>query len=107
MPSNARIPCETNVQPACVHLSCAPFPELLRMEDRKKRRKRPQRIYQARMTPRREKALADFEAEMATKYPSIGSKLGDRVAKKVIPFFALPTKQFAKFIYTDKCANES
>ena len=77
-----------------------PLPELLRLErsDRKAVAKDLKQIYRATDDVEAEKALADFEAEWAQKYPSIAPSWR-RAWQEVIPFFVF-SPAVRKIIYT-------
>jgi transposase-like protein len=93
---NAAFP-ETTVQTCIVHLlrhslnSCG-------WKDRKAVAKDLKQIYQATDDVEAEKALADFEAKWAQKYPSIAPSWR-RAWQEVIPFFVFPPA-VRKIIYT-------
>jgi putative transposase len=94
---NAAFP-ETTVQTCIVHL-VRHFLNFCGWKDRKAVAKDLRRIYQATDDGEAEKALADFEAEWGSKYPSIAPSWR-RAWQEVIPFFCFPTDDAAtKLIY--------
>jgi transposase-like protein len=93
---NAAFP-ETTVQTCIVHLVRHSL-NFCGWKDRKAVAKDLRRIYQATDDGEAEKALADFEAEWGSKYPSIAPSWR-RAWQEVIPFFAFPPA-VRKIIYT-------
>ena len=93
---NAAYP-DTTVQTCIVHLVRQSL-NFCVWKDRKVVAKDLKRIYQATDDAEAEKALADFEAEWAPKYPSI-TPAWRRAWQEVIPFFAFPP-EVRKVIYT-------
>ena len=93
---NAAYP-DTTVQNCIVHLVRQSL-NFCVWKDRKVVAKDLKRIYQATDDAEAEKALADFEAEWAPKYPSI-TPAWRRAWQEVIPFFAFPP-EVRKVIYT-------
>ena len=93
---NAAFP-DTTVQTCIVHLVRHSL-NFCGWKDRKEVAKDLKRIYQATDDTEAEKALADFESEWGTKYPSIAPSW-QRAWQEVIPFFAFPPA-VRKIIYT-------
>ena len=93
---NAAFP-ETTVQTCIVHLVRHSL-NFCGWKDRKAVAKDLKQIYRATDDVEAEKALADFEAEWAQKYPSIAPSWR-RAWQEVIPFFVFPPA-VRKIIYT-------